>query len=208
MKQDIRNKAIEEILSERGKKGLWELVHVVKCPSSVVNSMIQLYGDGLLQDVCEQFSENLIDLKFLQTFFQNLFFQKGEDDYAMIVDDMRAYDNTCLSVCLYAPGYNEKLATIANDCGKEIETLYWQNIKVAYAEISNPEQIIDRLASVNRFDEALELIYHNKKSNQIPDILKVNVVKSLIFNGQRDFTPRFNWYYINSVMKDLDMLGN
>ena len=74
-----------------------------------------------------------------------------------------------------------------------------------YAETPNPTQIIDKLASVNRFDEALEFIYHNKKSNQIPDILTVNVVKSLIFNGQRDFTPRYNWYYINSVIKDLDM---
>lgn len=205
IKQDIRNKAVEEILSERGKKGLWELVHIVKCPSSVVNSMIQLYGDGMLEDVCDKFCDKIIDLNFLQTFFQNLFFQKGEDDYAKVVDDVRTYDNTCLSVCLYAPGYNEKLAIIASDCCKEIETLYWQNIKVAYAETPNPTQIIDKLASVNRFDEALELIYHNKKSNQIPDILKVNVVKSLIFNGQRDFTPRFNWYYINSVIKDLDM---
>ncbi|MBQ7946206.1 MAG: hypothetical protein IJ280_05785 [Bacteroidales bacterium] len=205
IKQDIRNKAVEEILSERGKKGLWELVHIVKCPSSVVNSMIQLYGDGMLEDVCDKFCDKIVDLNFLQTFFQNLFFQKGEDDYAKVVDDVKTYDNTCLSVYLYAPGYNEKLAIIASDCGKEIETLYWQNIKVAYAETPNPTQIIDKLASVNRFDEALELIYHNKKSNQIPDILKVNVVKSLIFNGQRDFTPRFNWYYINSVMKDLDM---
>lgn len=205
IKQDIRNKAVEEILSKRGKKGLWELVHIVKCPSSVVNSMIQLYGDGMLEDVCDKFCDKIVDRNFLQTFFQNLFFQKGEDDYAKVVDDVRTYDNTCLSVCLYAPGYNEKLAIIASDCGKEIETLYWQNIKVAYAETPNPTQIIDKLASVNRFDEALELIYHNKKSNQIPDILKVNVVKSLIFNGQRDFTPRFNWYYIDSVMKDLDM---
>lgn len=205
IKQDIRNKAVEEILSERGKKGLWELVHIVKCPSSVVNSMIQLYGDGMLEDVCDKFCDKIIDLNFLQTFFQNLFFQKGEDDYAKVVDDVRTYHNTCLSVCLYAPGYNEKLAIIASDCGKEIETLYWQNIKVAYAEISNPEQIIDRLASVNRFDEALELIYHNKNFNQIPDILKVNVVKSLIFSGQPDFTSRFNWYYIDSVIKNLDM---
>ena len=205
IKQDIRNKAVEEILSERGKKGLWELVHIVKCPSSVVNSMIQLYGDGMLEDVCDKFCDKIVDLNFLQTFFQNLFFQKGEDDYAKVVDDVKTYDNTCLSVYLYAPGYNEKFAIIASDCGKEIETFYWQNIKVAYAETPNPTQLIDKLASVNRFDEALELIYHNKKSNQIPDILKVNVVKSLIFNGQRDFTPRFNWYYINSVMKDLDM---
>lgn len=205
MKQEIRNKAVEEILSKRGKKGLWELVHVVKCPSSVVNSMIQLYGDGLLQDVCEQFRENLIDLKFLQTFFQNLFFQKGEDNYTMIVDDMRVYDNTCLSVCLYAPGYNEKLATIANDYGKEIETLYWQNIKVAYVSPPNLIQIIDKLAWVNRFDEALELIYHNKDSNQIPDILKANVIKALLFSEQQNLTSSIDWYYIDSVIKDLDM---
>ena len=166
--------------------------------------MIQLYGNGLLQDVCERFGENLVDLKFLQTFFQNLFFQKGEDDYVRVVDDVRVYGNTCLSVCLYAPGYNDKLATIANDCGEEIETLYWQNISVAYVKTSNPIQIIDKLAWVNRFDEALELIYHNKDSDQIPDILKVNVIKALIFSGQRDFTPKIDWYYIDNVIKDLD----
>lgn len=204
MKLELRNKAVKEILSERGRKGLWELVSVAKCPSSIVNSMIQLYGNGLLQDVCERFGENLVDLKFLQTFFQNLFFQKGEDDYVRVVDDVRVYGNTCLSVCLYAPGYNDKLATIANDCGEEIETLYWQNISVAYVKTSNPIQIIDKLAWVNRFDEALELIYHNKDSDQIPDILKVNVIKALIFSGQRDFTPKIDWYYIDNVIKDLD----
>ena len=146
MKLELRNKAVKEILSERGRKGLWELVNVAKCPSSIVNSMIQLYGNGLLQDVCERFGENLVDLKFLQTFFQNLFFQKGEDDYVRVVDDVRVYGNTCLSVCLYAPGYNDKLATIANDCGEEIETLYWQNISVAYVKTPNPIQIIDKLA--------------------------------------------------------------
>ncbi len=204
MKQEIRNEAVKEILSEKGREGLWELVSVAKCPSSVVNSMILLYGDGLLQDVCERFAENIVDLKFLQTYFQNLFFQKGEEDYARVVDDVRAYDNTCLSVCLYAPGYNEKLAAIANDCGEKIEVLYWQNIKVVYVKTPNPIQIIDKLAWVNRFDEALELIYHNKDSEQIPDILKVNVIKALIFSGQRDFTPKIDWYHIDNVIKDLD----
>lgn len=204
MKQDIRNKAVEEILSEKGRDGLWELVSTVKCPSSVVNSMIQLYGDNLLQDVCEKFGKNIVNVIFLQTFFQNLFFQKGEDYYARVVDNVRVYGNTCLSVCLYAPGYNEKLATIANDYGEKIETLYWQNINVAYVKTPNPIQIIDKLVLVNRFDEALELIYHNKDSDQIPDILKVNVIKALIFSGKRDFTPKIDWYYIDNVIKDLD----
>ncbi len=204
MKQEIRNKAVKEILSERGRKGLWELVSVAKCPSSVVSSMIQLYGDGLLQDVCKRFGRNIVDLKFLQTFFQNLFSQMCEDDYTRVVDDVRAYGNTCLSVCLYAPGYNEKLAGIASDCGEEIETLYWQNINAAYAKTSNPIQIIEKLAWVNRFDEALELLYHNKDSDQIPDILKVNVIKGLIFSGQRDFTPHIDWFYIDNVIEGLD----
>ncbi len=204
MKQEVRNKAVKEILSERGRKGLWELVSIAKCPCSVVNSMILLYGDGLLQDLCEKFEENMVDIKFLQTIFHNLFFQNGEDDYARVVEDVRAYGNTCLSVCLYAPGYNEKLAAIANGCGEEIEVLYWQNIKAAYAKTPNPIQIIDKLAWVNRFDEALELIYHNKDSEQIPDILKVNIIKSLIFSGQRESSSNIDWFYMDSVIEELD----
>lgn len=205
VKQEIRNDAVKEILSDRGREGIWELVRVVKCPSSVVNSIIQLYGDNLLQDVCEKFSENIVDLQFLQTFFQNLFFQNNEDDYARIVDDVSACGNICLSVCLYAPGYNEKLATIANDYGQEIEDIYWRNIKVAYVKVSNPIQVLDKLACVNRFDEALELIYHNKGSDQIPDTLKINIIKALIFSGQRDFIPQIDWYRIDSVIRDLDV---
>ena len=204
MKQEIRDKAVEEILSERGKEGLWELVSVAKCPSSIVNSMIQLYGKDLLKDVCERFNENIVDLKFLQTFFQNLFFQKGEDDYVRGVDDIISYGNTCLSVCLYAPGYNDRLAAIADGYGEKIETLYWQNVSVVYVKTPNPIQIIDKLVWVNRFDEALELIYYNKNSAQIPDIIKVNVIKGLIFSGQRDFTPHIDWFYIDNVVEDLD----
>lgn len=205
MKQEIRDKAVKEILSERGREGIWELISVVKCPSSVVNSMILLYGDGLLLDTCERFGKNIVDIAFLQEFFRSLFFQKGEDNYMRIIEDVKLFGNTtCLSVCLYAPEYNEKLATIANDCGEEIETLYWQNINVAYIKTPNPIQIIDKLVWVNRFDEALELIYHNKDSELIPDILKVNVIKGLIFRGQQDFTPKIDWYYIDNVIEDLD----
>lgn len=205
MKQEIRDKAVKEILSERGREGIWELISVAKCPSSVVNSMILLYGDGLLRDTCERFGKNIVDIAFLQEFFRCLFFQKREDDYMRIIEDVKLYGNTtCLSVCLYAPEYNEKLATIANDCGEEIETLYWQNLNVAYIKTPNPIQIIDKLVWVNRFDEALELIYHNKDSELIPDILKVNVVKGLIFSGQQDFTPKIDWYYIDNVIEDLD----
>ena len=204
MKQEIRDKAVKEIISERGRKGIWELISVAKYPSAVVNSMIQLYGDGLLQDTCERFGKNIVDITFLQAFFRSLFFQNGEDDYMRIVEDVRPYGNTCLSVCLYAPGYNEKLATIAYDSSEKIEILYWQNINVAHVKTLNSIQIVDKLAWVNRFDEALELIYHNKDSNQIPDILKINVIKGLIFNGQQDFTPKIDWFYIDNVIKDLD----
>lgn len=205
MKQEIRDKAVKEILSERGREGIWELISVVKCPSSVVNSMILLYGDGLLRDTCERFGKNIVDIAFLQEFFRRLFFQKGEDDYMRIIEDVKLYGNTtCLSVCLYAPEYNEKLAAIANDCGEEIETLYWQNISVVYVKIPNPMQIIDKLIWVDRFDKALELIYHNKNSSLIPDIIKVNVIKGLMFRGHQDFTPHIDWFYIDNVIEDLD----
>ena len=205
MKQDIRDKAVKEILSERGREGIWELISVVKCPSSVVNSMILLYGDGLLRDTCERFGKNIVVIAFLQEFFRRLFFQKGEDDYMRIIEDVKLYGNTtCLSVCLYAPEYNEKLAAIANACGEEIETLYWQNISVVYVKIPNPMQIIDKLIWVDRFDKALELIYHNKNSSRIPDIIKVNVIKGLMFRGHQDFTPHIDWFYIDNVIEDLD----
>lgn len=89
-----------------------------------------------------------------------------------------------------------RLATIANDFGEEIETLYWQNIKVAYVKKLNPIQVINRLTRVNRYDEALELIYHNKDS-QIPDSLKVNVelLIAAIHAGSFSFAPRRNNYY-------------
>lgn len=208
MNQEIRNNAIKEILSEKGRIGVWELVSVAKCPSSVVNSIIQLYGDGLLRDVCDNFCKNIVDLEFLQTFFRSQFCQMNEDCYTRIVEEVRAYGNTCLSAYLYAPGYNKKLATIASDYGEEVETLYWQNIKVLHVETPNHVQLIDKLVWVNRFDEALKLIYYNKDSEQITDVLKINVIKALIFNSRRDIISRFNWHYIDCVIKDLDKSDN
>lgn len=203
-KQEIRNKAIKEILSERGRKGLWELICIVKCPSSVISSMIQLCNNDLLQDVCEKFRAKIIDISFLQTFFQNLFFQKGKDDYAKVVDDVRIYGNNCLPVCLYAPGYNEKLATIAHECDESVETLYWQNIKVAHIKTTNPVQIINKLVWVNRFDEALQLIYHNRKLDQISNTLRVNIIKGLLFSERSDVIPHMDWFYIDRVIEELD----
>ena len=204
MKQDVRNDAVKEILEVKGIKGIWELVSVVKCPSSVISSMVLLYGDGLVQDVCEKFVKNVVDLPFIQAFFRNMFIHKGEEEYAKVTKEVRAYGDTILSICLYAPMYNEKLASIANHCGEAIEMLYWQNVKAAYSKPSNLVQVIDKLTWVNRFDEALALIYYNNKSDQIPDILKVNVLKGLIFCDRRDLTLEMDWYYIDSVVKELD----
>jgi hypothetical protein len=105
IKQEVRNNAVKDILAERGRIGIWELVSIAKYPSSVINSMIQLYGDGLLQDVCLKFCENIVDINFLQTFFQNLFFQKNEDDYVKIIEEVKAYGDSCfafIATCLVA----------------------------------------------------------------------------------------------------------
>ena len=204
MELEVRNKAVNEILSEKGKDGIWELVSVSKCPSAVVNSMIQLYGGGLLEDVCKKYCEKLVDHTFLQSFFRNLFYNNGEDDYVKIVNNVYFYGNTCLSVCLYAPGYNERLAAIANDYGEGIETLYWQNVNASYVKTANLVYIIEKLVWVNRYDEALELIYHNKESDQLTDIIKVNVIQGLLFKSQRGTLQSMDWFYIDSVIEDLD----
>ena len=99
-------------------------------------------------------------------------------------------------------------ALTASSWGEKIETLYWQNIKVAHIKTTNPVQIIDKLAWVNRFDEALELVYHNKDSDQIPDIIRVNIIKGLLFCDQQDFTPNIDWYYLDKIIEDLDKSEN
>lgn len=203
MVQESRDSAIKEIISNKGREGLWELAGIAKCPNSIINSLIRLYGDGLLSDVCERFGKNIINLEFLQAFFRNLFFLKGECEYSRIVDEVKAYGNTFLSVCLYAPGYNDKLATIANDSGESVNTVYWQHVRAAHVKTANPIPIIDKLACVNRFDEALELIYNNKDSEQIPDTIKVNVIKGIIFGDIHTFT-QIDWFYIDSIIEDLD----
>ncbi len=204
MELEVRNKAVNEILAERGKDGLWELVSVSKCPSSVVNSMIQLYGDSLLEDVCKKYCEKLVDHTFLQSFFRNLFYNNGEDNFVKIVNNVKSYGNNCLSVCLYAPGYNERLAAIATDFGEKIETLYWQNVKASDVKTTNLVYIIEKLVWVNRYDEALELIYHNKESDQLTDIVKVNVIQGLLFKSQRDTIQSMDWFFLDSVLEDLD----
>lgn len=200
----VRNKAVNEILSERGKDGLWELVSVSKCPSSVVNSMIQLYGDGLLEDVCKKYCEKIVDHTFLQSFFSNLFYTIGEEDFVKIVNNVYQYGNICLSTCLYAPGYNEKLASIATDCGEIIETLYWQNVRASYVKTTNLVYIIDKLVVVNRYEEALELIYHNKESDQLTDIIKVSIIQGLLFKSQHGASKSIDWFVVDSVIEDLD----
>lgn len=205
---DARNQAINDIIQNKGKEGIWELAQVVKCPSSLVKSLIQLYGDDLTKDVCQKFSESVVDVEFLETYFRTLFYQIREHEYLSVIDTIRALHNGCLSICIYAPGYTDCLATIAHECGCEVEVCFWQNVRAAHAQSNNIDFVLEKLSEAGRFDEAIELIYNNKQSEYISEITRLNVIKGRIFNDKGQSLQGMDVFYIDEIVKDLDKSDN
>ena len=198
--KDVRCKAIQEIIGEKGINGLWNFVKMAKCPESIAMSMDFLSDNHFDEDVCQKYKSKEVTKKFAEVYLRTSYY-KDSTKYIMQADKLVASDED-MTIVLYAPGYVEKLAKIAESKGKSFKQLYWQSVGIWNID-ENVRDIIYNLISVDRYADVIRIIYSTKESFRIKDIELVNIIYEYIKHQAVSNLP-LDMCYIKILLEKLD----
>ena len=198
--EKVRLEAIREIVQNRGEKGLWDFVHIVKFPESMARSIVSLFDDKLTNEFLQKYKSGEFNESFTRSYLAALY-NKDAQRYLNWANEF-VFEEDNMAIVLYATGYITALADIA-ESSNEIKRCYWENVHVGFWTKNDIERVVRELKNVNRYSEAIEIISSDRENNIIPDIEIVEVLYNHITKGSisnRDF----DMYYISSIIEKLD----
>lgn len=198
--EKVRLEAIREIVQNKGEKGLWDFVKIVKFPESITRSIVSLFDDKLTNVVLLKYKSGELTESFTISYLTALY-KKDNQRYLNWAKNFALKEDNMV-VVLYAPGYITALADIA-ESSDEIKRCYWENVQVGIWTKNDTERVVRELKNINRYSEAIEIISSDRGNIQIPDIEIVKVLYDYITNGSvRD--RHIDMYYISSILEKLD----
>ena len=198
--REARIKVVVEIVDSMGRDSIWELLKIVKCPESVSESLVSVFGDNLLDEVCQKYQADELSESFTRSFL-NVLCYNDIAKYQELAAQIIAKDAD-LTIVLYAPRYVEGLAKIAADCGDETKRLYWESVNVGIVK-DNVDNIVRELMKANRFSQALTTMYFSRESLQMDDLEIVKIIYSYLMKSA-SAKSQLDTHYIVSFLKDLD----
>ena len=196
----VRLEALQEIVQNKGEKGLWNFVHIVKRPESMARSIVSLFDDKLTNDVLRKYKSGELNERFTKAYLTALY-NKDIQRYLNWGKDLVSEEDNA-AIVLYAPGYISALADIAENT-EDNKRCYWENVQVGIWTKNDIDRVIRELKNVNRYSEAIEIISSDRENIQIPDIEVVEVLYDYITKGTvQNRHP--DMYYISSILEKLD----
>ena len=197
---EIRNNAVREIDKTLGKNGIWNFIKMVKCPESMSESLVLLYGNSIINEVCQKYKSKEIGENFTRSYLSVLC-HKDVEAYQALAKQIFESDND-LVVVLYAPGYIDSLAKMAASYGDSIRCCYWESVRIFFIEGGDVSTIVQELINVNRYSDAIEII-HSQGVSQMKEMDVVNVLYGYITHGTQSGSS-MDMYYIRTILEELD----
>jgi hypothetical protein len=197
---EARNKVVVEIVDSMGRDGIWEFLKIVKCPESVSESLVAVFGDSLLDEVCQKYQADELSENFTRSFL-NVLCYNDIAKYQELAAQIIAKDPN-LTIVLYAPRYIEGLAKIAADCGEETKRCYWESVNVGPVK-DNVDNVVRELIKANRYSQAITTMHYSRKSLQMEDLEIVKILYSYLMKSATA-RSQLDIHYIVSFLKDLD----
>lgn len=195
-----RTKALQEIIYSNGQDGVWAFINMVKCPESLSGSLVSIYHDQLIYEICQKYKTKEIGDNFVKSYLFALC-RENVANYIVLAKQIVESDRDMVIV-LYAPRYVEELAKIASDFGEEVKRCYWESIDVGFVE-GNFESVVRELLRVNRYSEAIEIMCSLRETLQMSDLEIVNVLYSYL-SKRESTSSQMNVYYIKILLERLD----
>ena len=197
---EARNKVVVEIVDSMGRDGIWEFLKIVKCPESVSESLVAVFGDSLLDEVCQKYQADELSENFTRSFL-NVLCYNDIAKYQELAAQIIAMDPN-LTIVLYAPRYIEGLAKIAADCSEETKRRYWESVNVGPVK-DNVDNVVRELIKANRYSQAITTMHYSRKSLQMDDLEIVKILYSYLMKSATA-RSQLDIHYIVSFLKDLD----
>ena len=198
--REARIKVVVDIVDSMGRDSIWELLKIVKCPESVSESLVAVFGDSLLDEVCQKYQADELSENFTRSFL-NVLCYNDIAKYQELAVQIIAKDPN-LTIVLYAPRYVEGLAKIAADCGDETKRLYWESVNVGIVK-DNVDNVVRELMKANRFSQALTTMYFSRESLQMDDLEIVKILYSCLMKSA-SARSQSDIHHIVTFLKDLD----
>lgn len=198
--EKVRFEALQEVVQNKGEKGLWDFVQIVRFPESLTRSMVSLFDDKLTNDVLRKYKSGELNESFTKAYLTALYNKDSQRYLNWAKDLMSEEDNA--AIVLYAPGYISALADIAENT-EDIKRCYWENVQVGIWTKNDTDRVVRELKNVTRYSEAIEIIGSNRESIQISDIEIVEILYNYITNGSVR-NRHADVYYISLIIEKLD----
>lgn len=205
----FRTNGLREIIAGCGEDGVWQLLATAGFPESVVDCILSIYGDGWTEKFIQKYIECVIPERVLVRYFSNLFYRIGEENYILLSQDIISRGVTGLSaLVLYAPGYIRSLAYIVQSVtDADVSKTYWKNVRFLFAITDDIDSIINKLLEVERWKDAVELVYNNLESQLFDDERIASILHEAIMTG-KVIQSGIEFIYITTILKHLDKSEN
>lgn len=198
--EKVRFEALQELVQNRGEKGLWDFVHIVKFPESMARGIVSLFDGKLTNVILHKYKSGEFTESFTKSYLTALY-NKDAQQYLNWAKEI-AFKEDNMTIVLYAPGYITALADIAEN-SREIKHCYWDNVQVGIWTKNDIERVVRELKDTNRYSEAIEIISSDRENIQMSDAEIVDILYNYITNGSVQNRP-IDMYYISSILEKLD----
>jgi len=199
--EKARIKALNEVIEECGTSGLWDFIQLVKCPESLSNSIVAIFGNTLSDEIYKKYKTKEISEEFFKSYLFSLC-RKNPVTYQGWASSIVSTEKD-MAIVLYSPGYNKELAHIAEKTDNATKKRYWENVQVNTWTKEDTESVVKELINVSRYSEAIEIICSNRTSLQISDLEIVEILYGYISNSSVR-SRHIDLYYITSILEELD----
>lgn len=208
--RNLRGLKIQEIIESQGIESVWTLARNVENPQSVFEGLSTLTNPNYTQEIYTALITNKIEPSNAAVFFSLLYSRIGENEYLKVIERLQDYDNSRISVPLYAPSWTEALSKKAEEYGSEIHLDYWKNVHIwQYPNKSLFKSIILNLLESKREWYIIRLLQYEEYLQDISAELKIRILKGAIFNLQEKSYHR-DFYNFNKILlsiKDEEIQG-
>lgn len=208
--RNLRGLKIQEIIDSLGIESVWTFARNVENPQSVFESLASLANANYTNDIYNALITNKIKISNATVYFSLLYYKIGETEYLKVIDRLRDYDNSRISVPLYAPSWTEALSKKAKEFGSEAYLDYWKNVQIwQQPNKSLFVSIILNLLESKREWYIISLIQYEEYVQEISVELKIRILKGAIFNLQEKSSYR-DFYNFNKILlsiKDEEIQG-
>lgn len=202
--RNLRGLKIQEIIKSLGIDAVWTFAKTVENTNSVFEGLSTVNNTNYPQEIYIALITNKIEPSNAAVYFSLLYYRIGETEYLKVIDRLQNYDNSRISVPLYAPSWKEALSKKLKEFGSDVHIDYWKNVHIwQRPDKSLFESIIHNLLEAKREWYIINLLHHEEYIQDISVELKVRLLKGAILN-LREYSSHTDFYNFNKILLSIE----